>query len=67
MADIPLQSPNKYGRDQYGDIDELADMLSGGTGARPARTDTVDVGPGNEAVDDDVLREAFNNPRKYGG
>ncbi|HEU5407165.1 MAG TPA: hypothetical protein VFU48_05325 [Nitrospira sp.] len=66
MADLPIESRNKYGAEVYDDADIFADLLSGrepgsGGSARPSPQS-----PTTEAVDEDFFREAGNPSRKYG-
>src|SRR5260370_38625479 len=65
MSEPPVESRFKYGRDQFDDIDadDLAGFLSGG-GADPGAQPDL---PRQTEVDEDVLREAGDPDRHYGG
>ena len=64
-ADIPMESPNKYGRFD----DDISELVAGVTGGVPVKRDGVvdrAESSGEDTVDEDFLRTAGNPRNKYG-
>lgn len=65
MADIPIESPFKYGRLEA-DEDEFITLLNGGTPNSTNRTKSVSQPSNTDTVDEDFLRQ-IGSPRNHYG
>jgi hypothetical protein len=64
LKEVPVESRNKYGADDW---DTAVDDLAGGLGGtQHRRTGPVDSVSASGEVDEDFLREARNPRNKYG-